>query len=1772
MSEAGAETRSAAGMLASLRELCSLFLAMRDPAAEDLHRLAQVAAEAAELRRAEAALLATQHAERLAAALALAGLSDRFDGSAAGTLSPEAMARIEVLSSQAAQAQALIAAVNEAVQAALQRGDFAGIGAQAEAGQASSEARATAIKGIEALLVTQPAAPDDRRQGVFPPRDVSGYAEALPAQAGNVPPAPAAREEPAPSEAAPHAPAVPEAPPGACPSPAAVPETSVASSDDVATPIAAAAPAAPVVATFSAGVPELLRATAPASETASDPKDARSAALAGPPARIAVPARGEESPIIHSICEALASERLGLAEALCEVAGEEEVPPLLRAAVPLAAMALFADGSGVLDDRVREAAQRAVDTLLITEETPEALLGRALLLPAATNLALLAPGADQTDLLNGLLSDRHEDDLAIAQLPMLRELAQTMQRGRVAGAALMSTSEILASLLTEETWRAEFDAASAATVAWRDTQLARTIKFSGATDVWRELIRTAFGPALDLTRRADASRKADVRRFLAGLNPIKMIRDTELQVRGAMSARRNPIHSDALRRLEEYIAEGVRLFENWISIAERAPNRGDAARSKPVAALRDQVLTRIAKAEAEVATLSGPAGASAPVARRLLARLRNVLQGSAPAGGEPHLDAFLGRDLASLHQLPFLAAWQRQRPAAPELRSALRLLASSSSPPFAEAAQRRIDSGNFVGAALVIDLVGGEEARSSLQRALRNAVERRKGDVIGEIETQRSAVEDAERAGRIEAGDAQERIENLLRTRELIAAALPDTAEELFGDARRSIAETQRKLEAGRAQARERITHRFAQIRVSDEATRERIETLLKAEQFALAEDLVDQLEAGETIEASPPPAVQEAFASFFPDRASRIADWLGRRPAAMQDIAGKGLALPANLLSEDEAPDDLPKLAAAWFDCVRESGRNQLQEALLRLLVALGFTDPRFVSFATPPRRATELRVELRVRPLRDRATAVLPDFGSYANGAYTLLCLWQKRDVEDVTQALAALRDGSQPTIVLFFAPLDNAQRRRLAGLARADRLRTTIVVDEVLALHLGTLQRQRLMALFACALPFTDCRPWTDTGTPAPEMFFGRTRELRAIEERSGDFTHLIYGGRQLGKTALLRHVERAAAEQPDTIARYLSIAELGQQLPHTALWQRLADELARAGMPLQRTAPERSVRAGIKEWLDARPGRRLLLLLDEADAFFEKDREGKFGVTTVLRDLTVETDRRFKPVFAGLRNVQKLARDANSPIAHLGVPLVVGPMLRGEERREAEHLVRWPFAALGYRLDDAVVSRILTFANYYPSLIQVVCQRLLRDLRQRVGGGSGGPPWQVQIDHVEKVLETPELRSAAFERFRITLELDERYTLMTLVVASFSMGEPQLLASGIDRGTLRDLAAAAWPAGFPSSFSDDAFEALLDEMVGLGLLRGVGGSHFALRSANLAHLIGRPGDIRRQIDEFAKRPAPPRHDPLEMRRQIDGRPGLLTTRQEGHLLAPGGVVAILAGAKIAGIGTWRAAIEAACRSNRDERRERVLPRFVAEASSLDAFRKSLADRPRDGFWLHVVPPTVPWDASWVQAAYRQFRAPSRNASPTRVVFVADTQRAAVWVADTERRKVLDAGENAARVIEMTAGPLGPADINQWEGPDKLGQTTAAIFAATGGWDAFLRRLEALPHGGRAAASPEALAERLVRMDAEGIDDFLPLPAFEQVLLALHDCVGARLPAEVVDAATVASYLGAPEADVARELALGELLAVVMRGPNGLTLNPHVALALTTRPVPA
>jgi len=268
--------------------------------------------------------------------------------------------------------------------------------------------------------------------------------------------------------------------------------------------------------------------------------------------------------------------------------------------------------------------------------------------------------------------------------------------------------------------------------------------------------------------------------------------------------------------------------------------------------------------------------------------------------------------------------------------------------------------------------------------------------------------------------------------------------------------------------------------------------------------------------------------------------------------------------------------------------------------------------------------------------------------------------------------------------------------------------------LLVNLCGVRAARLPNLFECALPFTalDVYPITP-GLVSTEMFYGRARELQSVLEPFGSC--FIYGGRQLGKTALLRPAERQFLQASKSEAIFLDL-KAGGIGPGRELWPVLVDEFKRRhivdnSVP-SHTGPDKLF-DHVHVWLEADPERRLLLLLDEADQFLtfdakpqseptEDERSG-FQRVAKLKGLMDRTNRRFKVVFAGLHNVQRTTRLENHPLAHYGEPICIGPLFGNGEWNEARALIERPFACLGYCFDPPdLVMRVLSQTNYYPSL--------------------------------------------------------------------------------------------------------------------------------------------------------------------------------------------------------------------------------------------------------------------------------------------------------------------------------------------------------------------------------------------------------------------------------------------------------------------------------------
>ena len=399
-----------------------------------------------------------------------------------------------------------------------------------------------------------------------------------------------------------------------------------------------------------------------------------------------------------------------------------------------------------------------------------------------------------------------------------------------------------------------------------------------------------------------------------------------------------------------------------------------------------------------------------------------------------------------------------------------------------------------------------------------------------------------------------------------------------------------------------------------------------------------------------------------------------------------------------------------AWFG-LKRAGRlgASAREGVTTLLSELGFL-VRKVRVTRGDRNVGEALIE--TAPLRARERCPIPAFGSFADGHYRIVFLWGGPTEEDILQH-AEESTRRRATIVLYFGCLTKARREVLARIAR-QRSQTLLVVDELLLVFLCGERASRMPALFACSVPFTYVQPYVTTaGLVPPEMFYGREQEIREIKDPNGSC--FIYGGRQLGKTVLLREVERASHRpEEDSYAVWIDLKGrgIGYDRAVAEIWLVVWHELRKIlpEIPDNIREPNPNIRKRVDDFVDflsthfhRSTGRVLLLLLDEADRFLELDaRELDSNVSATgyressrLKALMDQTERSIKVVFAGLHNVLRTVEYSNHPLGHFGDPIEVGPLWRS-----AEALVRQPLLASGYQFEnDNLVTRILAQTNYY-----------------------------------------------------------------------------------------------------------------------------------------------------------------------------------------------------------------------------------------------------------------------------------------------------------------------------------------------------------------------------------------------------------------------------------------------------------------------------------------
>ncbi|MDQ1304700.1 MAG: hypothetical protein QG671_527 [Actinomycetota bacterium] len=1215
----------------------------------------------------------------------------------------------------------------------------------------------------------------------------------------------------------------------------------------------------------------------------------------------------------------------------------------------------------------------------------------------------------------------------------------------------------------------------------------RTILYAPATELWQTWMAPDgyLGRPLSIIAAGQMAPYAValIRDRIANLRSRSTLEATiDRDTPRSTGKRSKRIESRAREKLLAWTGEVTELLSNWITAFENltGPN-ADSWMNDPmtelrtrVVAVRDQALTELARrSETDVEARH----AAHKAGLRLLTDALDLLVGTAavPVGPEVSADRVLGGPLTGAANLPLTGAGEPAWPITVDDVLAAVRTAQAGSAGWRAAYEQRAARHDHVGTQLLIEHVRSTDAQ--LAAVLTDARDQAIATSTAKLDTVVTALDTRIDSDRLFSRVTVEEWTDL-STRVRAHQAGPRGTRRDYGAMFADLA----AIEGDRAAA---VGRRIAAARAALDTTgmasddADRIQRCLDDGDLITAAEYIETLATDRKLPG--PRDTVDHVRRFFPAFCDVFASRWSASNSTHPLLRDLQTALPAGRVPSDpalagllaDAGIDLADLTRGKTIAERVDHWNKLAVSrtfdarignVKAVLEQIGFI---FDKSTNPPVKRGQGGGRgswLDLHGVRATAgKAIIPAFGtamSPSGDTLRLLAVWKSPTPAELVEMLRS-EPTDQSIVLLYFGSLDAAARRELARQFRSGRkLAPTAIIDDAAMAYLACQPTPGRDVTMAVTLPFTFSSPFTPDvpGVNVPqEMFYGRAEERDKVVDMMGPC--VVYGGRQLGKSALLRAAEREFDDGSTRHAIYESIFHIGKSAPAEAVWTTLWPRLADKGI-VPDTAPASDVAVTltghVADWVTARPSRQLLLLLDESDSFLDADANAAGGMFTQVvqfKLLMERTHRAVKIVFAGLHQTARFERLANHPLAHFGEPVCVGPLA---PQAAYELLIR-PLDALGFRFADTdQAARVLALTNNQPALIQLFAARLLRNL-QGAPILDDAPPQTIAADDVEQVWADPTLRRQFRKRFDWTLDLDPHYKVIAYSVAQNAH------AAGVDAamtpGVLRAECEQWWPAGFAAEdIRAGEFRALLDESVDLGVL-SVTERGYRLRTPNVLDLLGNRDEVDEVLERAASFEAPESFDGSLMRPVYGAGPtrAPLTAQQIADLLAPRRQVRLLVGSSALDVDRCLAVLEKENGNAATGNRRAVLVR--ATPGGLENKCRSM---PLHSAGHHAVVLVDMKDATAEQALHVWRRARALIASHTGgtlgIVQVSGPAQAAAWPV-AARESDTSSGLTELRRYDDT-------DLRLWFAQESLpfqdAASRAELLATTGGWPKLLDRL--------------------------------------------------------------------------------------------------------------
>lgn len=511
----------------------------------------------------------------------------------------------------------------------------------------------------------------------------------------------------------------------------------------------------------------------------------------------------------------------------------------------------------------------------------------------------------------------------------------------------------------------------------------------------------------------------------------------------------------------------------------------------------------------------------------------------------------------------------------------------------------------------------------------------------------------------------------------------------------------------------------------------------------------------------------------------------------------------------------------------------NGLRASLNYRTAATGFSSMRITVLPSPSTRPFSL---LGVR--------------KEGGGALTVMIAHKSWKPESLHELMTSqgIHDDS---LLISAKPMTAQQRDEFAQYFKRES-KTVLHIDMVMLLFLcaqveDSVENIAVRNFLWLTSPFTYFNPYGgDTmRPPPPEMRYGREKEITRLLRMENGGAAIVYGGRQLGKSTILQEVQLrfhkpfqnkyAFYEMLDKdLDKRTEITSDAHEKARRRIWEFMYRNLNQSGLieKSQTAVNTEHMIDAVKQAVMSRQDCSFIFIFDEIDPVLNVDSHFDFSIFRGLRDLIAHHNvrDRFKVIIGGLENVKRFENSPNYPLTQMGGTTQVEIL----PTQEALHLVIEPMRAAGYRFESVLVTnRILATTNRHPGLIQIFCHELIdylcRNRRTRIGEGL------ITSEDVESVARQRYVMDLIRNRFDMTLNLDNRYTVIVYGIIDDGCG-----AKPFRTEYAKEIAEIWLPEAF-GQLSYRQFEAFLDELVGLGVLRKNPDGSFALRNINVLKLL-------------------------------------------------------------------------------------------------------------------------------------------------------------------------------------------------------------------------------------------------------------------------------------------------------------------------------------------